>query len=243
MSSFFGITSASDMSAFAGMLNTKSTSSASDSGDAVSGLLSSASSGDLALIRSGAYKKLLSAYYKKQSSVQVPSEDKAERVKLSKANSDAKSLSDSVKALSTTDFTEDNRADIKEKLKSLIKDYNDVIDSASEVEDPSVLRNALWMTQNTAANAGLLKDVGITIGKGNKLSLDEAKFDAASMNTMKTLFSGFGSFIERMGSKADGIASNAIAAVTGTRVSASAYSSKGKAYETVPTKSVVDDLA
>ena len=60
----------------------------------------------------------------------------------------------------------------------------------------------------------LLSKVGITIGKGNKLELDEDALKKANISTLKSLLMGHGSFTDKFSQKADSIskvASNAAA--------------------------------
>lgn len=185
--------------------------------------------GDMALIRSGAYKKLLNAYYKndaKSGGSETKSVDEAERKNLVIAKDSASSLKTSAKALMDSTISDENREDIKEKMKTFIKDYNSMLDAGSEVDDQAVLRNTLWMTQMTSKNGGLLSDVGISVGTDNKLSLDEEKFDKASMTTLNSLIKGTDSFFGRVASKADNIALlSAKSATDGT--SAALYTRKG----------------
>ena len=60
-------------------------------------------------------------------------------------------------------------------------------------------------TSSTKANSRLLSEVGITIGKENKLELDEDKLKNANISTLKTLFTGTNSFADRIAQKADAI--------------------------------------
>lgn len=62
---------------------------------------------------------------------------------------------------------------ITKAVKSFIEDYNDVVKEAGESNTKDVLRNAAWMTGMTDKSSNMLAKIGITIGKGNKLELDE----------------------------------------------------------------------
>lgn len=198
--------------------------------------------GDLALIKSGAYKKLLSAYYKneKSSAAKNTEPDKAEKIKLVTAKSDASKLKAGAEALKKTELTEENRDNIKEKLQSFVDGYNALIDSGSAVDTQSVLRNELWMTQMTAKNAGVLEDIGIKIGTDNKLSIDDEKFAKAQLTTMKTLFQGNDSYMGRVAARASSIESIAKAdASKGTH--ASAYTNTGE-YESFDVSAAINKL-
>ena len=67
--------------------------------------------------------------------------------------------------------------------------------------------------------------MGITIGKGNKLGLDEDTLKKANIITLKSLFTGAGSFADKISQKAGSLSSaaaNATAKVKGTT-----YTNKG----------------
>lgn len=233
MSSIFGIGSSTD---------TTSTNTIGSLTSTVLGGTSGSALGDMALIRSGAYRKLLNAYYKNESSSQAKNTevDKGEKVKLVSAKGDASALSSVAGKLMNTELTEENRESIKENLNAFVDSYNKLVDSGSAVDTASILRNTLWMTQRTSKTSGLLSDIGVTVGTDNKLKFDEEKFSEASLSTMKTLFNGVDSFMGKVVSKADTIATLAgKTAATGTH--ASAYTFSGN-YDDVSVSSMIDTL-
>ena len=65
------------------------------------------------------------------------------------------------------------------------------------------------------SNENILSKIGITIGKGNKLELDEEVLKKADISTLKTLFTGYNSFADKISMKANSI-SNAAARSSGT---------------------------
>lgn len=199
-----------------------------------------ASLGDYSLIQSGAYKKLLKAYYSKQESPVQTENEKTEKINLSSANSDASALNSSVSKLMGNSISEDNRENIKKDIKSVIEKYNNLVDSASKVDNTSVLRQALWMTQGTSAVSATLSDIGVTIGEGNKLSLDEEKFDKAALTSMKTLFEGKDSYMGKLLSRSNLIATASKNAVTGSS-SASNYTNSAD-YKSVELGNIIDTL-
>lgn len=196
--------------------------------------------GDYSLIQSGAYKKLMKAYYSTKNEVAAETDEsvKKEKMDLSTADQDAQALNSSVSKLMSIEVSEDKRDDLKSALKDVIKDYNKLIDSGSEVDDTSVLRNVLWMTQGTSKNGGILQDIGVKIGEGNKLELDEEKFDKVNLSNIETLVKGFDSYMGRLASRAAKIASAAVNAVTES--TASAYTRSGSSYSSVSVNSVID---
>ena len=235
-----------DYNIFNSLTGASSSKKSSDSASALSGAFGSMVSGssalgDYSLIQSGAYKKLLNAYYGRNnnSTKTVNEEDKAEMIKLNTANSDASALNSSVSKLMGINISEDNRESLKESLKSVVENYNSVIDSASEVDTTSVLRQALWMTQGTSANSATLTDIGLSVGENNKLTFDEEKFDRADLAVVKSLSSGTSSFMGRLSSRSSQIASAALNALTGT--SGSAYN-KSAGYTGSNSKSFIDTL-
>ena len=110
---------------------------------------------------------------------------------------------------------------ITKAVKSFVKDYNDVVEQAGNSDSKDVLRNAVWLTGMTGATGKTLSKIGITIGKGNKLELDEETLKKSDISTLKTLFSGYNSFADKVSVKANGIM-NAAARSIGT------YKSNGK---------------
>lgn len=109
---------------------------------------------------------------------------------------------------------------ITKAVKTFVDDYNSVVEQAGNSETKNVLRNAAWMTGITEKAGNLLSKVGITIGKGNKLEFDEEglkkkttlgesgiEFD--NISTLKSLFTGYGSFASQIEQKASAISSAA----------------------------------
>lgn len=98
---------------------------------------------------------------------------------------------------------------ITKAVRSFINDYNYVVEEAGESNTKSVLRNAVWMTEMTDKYSTLLAKIGITVGRGNKLELNEDSLKEAKISTLKTVFTGYNSFAEKISQKAAGIFSAA----------------------------------
>ncbi|MBQ8914515.1 MAG: flagellar filament capping protein FliD [Lachnospiraceae bacterium] len=198
---------------------------------------------DYAAIKNGSYKKLAKKYYASDS-VKTESEAKAETKKLGLVQTGADSLSSSLSALSKSSLYEKKKISSKDEttgetsekedydwkaitsaVKSFIDNYNDTIGDAADTNLAGVLRNAMHMTSSVKANSKLLLEVGITIGKENKLELDEDKLKEANISTLKTLFTGSNSFADNLTQKSAAI-SKAISN------SASSYTSSGSALPT-----------
>ena len=178
---------------------------------------------DYALIKKGAYGKLMKAYYanekaeKKSAGADSPQ-------KLAIMGTSANSLSSSAQKLTESSLWQKKTITEKDEItgetvekedydwdsitkavKAFADDYNDVVDNAVESNSKDILRNAAWMTKTTSVNANLLSKVGITIGKGNKLEVDEEKLKKANVSDLKTLFSGPNSYASKMQAKGSAI--------------------------------------
>ncbi len=214
---------------FSSLLGTSNTSSSAN-------LLS-----DYAAIKNGSYGKSLKAYYAKQNAESATSGDSVQSLTLMRSNADAlkksaDALNDSSlwekKMITKTDEETGEEIEVEDydwdaitkAVQSFIEDYNDVVKAAGDSETKNVLRNAVWMTGITDSTQKLLSSVGITIGKGNQLELDEDALKEANINTLKSLFTGSGSFADKISQKASSIgraAANAAAGTNGTTYTSS----------------------
>lgn len=202
---------------------------------------SSFSLSDYASIKNGSYGKLLKAYYAKQDTEKLSGMgDSSQKLTLMKSGAD--SLKRSADALGDTSLWEKKKIKKKDEatgeeaeeedydwkaitkaVKSFIEDYNDVVEDAGTSSTKDVLRGAVWMTGMTDKNSNMLSKIGITIGKGNKLELDEEALKKADISTLKSVFTGYNSFAAKVSRKAAGI-SNAANKAGATYTSSGAYS-------------------
>lgn len=174
---------------------------------------------DYAAIKNGSYGKLLKAYYAKQDAEKTSGGDSVQKSTLMKSGADA--LKKSADALNNSELWEKKDFDaITKAVKSFVEDYNDVIKQAG---DSDVLRNAVWLTGMTEANENILSKIGITVGKGNEIELDEEVLKKADIQTLKSVFTGYNSFADKVSMKANSI-SNAAARTSGTYKSNGTYS-------------------
>ena len=210
--------------------------------------------GDYGLMRSGSYSKLVKAYYKNMDSSES---DTTVTTNLVNARDMAKSLKSSAESLMKMNFdkvtktakdadgndtttTDYDRDSLYKAASEFVESYNEVLDSALKVDNESVLRRAVSMTNRTELSSNLLKDAGITIGDNNKLSIDEDAFKKADMAVIKTLFKGNNSYASRVAADASSIANlsgNAASTATGNR----SYQADGS-YTQVNTSSMYDSL-
>ena len=210
MSSIFSINGAGTMF-FADSSNSTQNSASSIFGN-TSSLL-----GDYAMIKSGGYKKLLTAYYasqKKDSTASGSSTSSASDSKsaLLEVKTNSTKLKESLSKLSDSSLYEKktdkdgnkdyDRDAITSAVKGFVEAYNNYVDSSSKVDSTGILRRSVSMVNNTSANSVLLSKSGISIGKDNKLTLDEDTLKKTDVNVLKTLFSGVGSLGDTISSKA-----------------------------------------
>ena len=106
------------------------------------------------------------------------------------------------------------------------------------------MRDASWMTEITERAGNLLSKVGITIGAGNKLEFDEealkktttlgeSSVEMNNISTLKTLFTGYGSFADKIAQKAQGISRAAANATAKASALGSAYTKNGAYSDTL----------
>ena len=190
-------------------------------------------------IRSGSYGKLLSAYYKKMNSGDSATEAiQKETANRQLVGGNASSLKSAAKTLSKMNFADASEEDSLKAIKSFVSSYNSVIDTADDVNSKSILRNAVWMTNITKKSAGLLNELGISVGKDNKLTLDETKWAGANTSTKTALFNGRQGFAEKMIYKASQMTNSSAEKASFT---ASAYKNNGD-YTKVNAQSMYEDL-
>lgn len=207
--------------------------------------------GDYYMIKNGTYKKLLKSYYAQDKSEKSDAKDSTKKTAdkdLTLMKDAAGSLEKSAEALKTKalwekkEFTTKDEATGEEKtttdydwdsitkaVKSFVDDYNAAIDKAADSDNNTVLRSASRMTGTTKSMAKLLEAVGITIGKGNKLEVDESKLKEARITTLTTLFRGSNSYADRISQRSAEIAGIR----TGRSRAASTYTSSGAYADTI----------
>lgn len=210
--------------------------------------------GEYSMIKSGAYKKLLRSYYKNSTDTSSKTDSKADSTtkdnsvetgKLLTVKTDSSALKEAADKLGDRSLYQPTGKDengrdvydmdkIKKNVKDFIKTYNSYIDSSSSVDTKGVLSKSLSIVKNTASNEKLLKSIGIKIGEGNKLSLDEEKFDEANISTLYSIFTGRFSYGGVVADKA-GETYSAANSASYSNTGASSYTYKGS-YSVMGTK-------
>ncbi|MCR5768498.1 MAG: hypothetical protein K6G45_08420 [Lachnospiraceae bacterium] len=197
---------------------------------------------DYAMIKNGSYTKLLKAYYAQEKAQKTTGAgDSQPKLTLMAGSAGAMAKSASVLTQNSlwekkifTDKDEETGEEVKrtdydwnaitKAVKAFVEDYNSTVDGAGESNTKDVLRHGAWMTKTTSKNEGMLGKVGISIGKGNKLELDEEKLKNANIADLRTMFVGRGSYADQMTSKGNSIA-NAAARAGGAYTNKGSYSS------------------
>lgn len=237
--------------------------------------------GDYAMIKSGTYKKLLTAYYKTE---RVSSESSDSETTTKKSNrydrfaekkqmeaqakkseennkyvtirNEAGDLRTSAYALNSYTLYREKTAEdgttsydrdgIKKAVKSFVTDYNNLLTASSKVDSANmasgVASGISGLMKQTKSNEAALNAIGISIGKDNKLVLDEEKLGSADINSISSLFKGTSSYGNSVSTKASEIARQAnTTAFNATRTSSS-YSQRGNYSVTGYTNNILDQF-
>ena len=189
-------------------------------------------------IRSGSYGKLLSAYYDKMGRDEATEAIQKETANRQLVGGNASTLKSAAKNLSKMDFSKATDEESLKAAKEFVSAYNSVIDTADDVNSKGILRNAVWMTNIMKKSAGLLGELGITIGENNQLTLDETKWTQASKTTKASLFNGRQGLAEKMIYKASQMTN---ASAEKASYTASAYKDNGD-YTKVNAQSIYEDM-
>lgn len=180
--------------------------------------------GDYSSIKNGSYGKLLKAYYAKQEKTYKADEADDNKGVYTRVKSNASALAKDADALTSSSLyakgsfkvtkkdgsTEDSDYDldnIYEKVSSFVKSYNSTVNSGASIDSGAVSTRTLSLVHLTSKNSNLLKSVGISISSDGNLSIDEDKFKSADINSIKSLFSGSGSYADTVANKANVISS------------------------------------
>ena len=217
---------------------------------------------DYAMIKNGSYGRLMKSYYAKQDADKLSQYgDSAKTLTLMRSGADA--LQKSADALGDASLYEKKKFTRKDEktgeeievedydwdaitkaVKTFVDDYNFVVEQAGKSETKNVLRNAAWMTGITEKTGNLLSKVGITVGAGNKLEFDEealkkkttlgkSSIELDNIPTLKSLFTGYGSFADKIAQKAQGISRAAANAAAKASSAGSIYTKRGSYSDTL----------
>ncbi len=143
----------------------------------------------------------------------------------------------------TTSYDRDG---IKNAVKSFVTDYNNLLTASSKVDSnimaSGVSSSISSLMKQTKSNEAALNAIGISIGKDNKLVLDEEKLGSADISAISSLFKGSNSYGNSVSTKASEIARQAnTTAFNATRTSSS-YSQGGRYSVTGYTNNILDQF-
>ncbi len=167
-------------------------------------------------IKSGAYKKALTAYYAKtdtdstKTSVKNNIKDKTTSISSdsTKTLTAIKSSSDDLKKISGELVTKGkdsvfkkSQEDVYKKVEEFANSYNKVLSNAKESSSSNIKNTLSNLKTYTSANKKMLNKIGVSISDDGSLSVDKEKFMAADMSDIKSVFNGTGSYAYYVQSK------------------------------------------
>ena len=200
--------------------------------------------GDYASLKNGSAAKLYKAYYAKEDANSKEAKNSistTEKNAYTSIKSAAEGLSEAVDKLSSKSLYEkgefkktgkdgsqtDSEYDfdkIYDAVSDFIKNYNTMVKNGTS-EDLSGLNNVtVRMLKNTKTNSGALESIGISVGNDGTLSINRDKFNSSEISTIKSLFSGSGSFADSTASRAGIVKNTAVNKLSVSKV----YNAEGK---------------
>lgn len=190
--------------------------------------------GDLAMMRSGVYTKLMRSYVseltddtdasettkkastdtfknsvsEKMQDLRTPKPVTAESENnkaLSNIKSASKELETAANSLREMDFETSTRDELYDATKKFVDSYNSVVKSAAKTDNVSVTKSVQWMKDDTKAHEKMLAKAGISVGKDGTLSLDEEKFKAANLSDLEFELGKNSSVVSKSAYRATGL--------------------------------------
>lgn len=177
---------------------------------------------DYAQIKNGSYRKLMKSYYSQQKEIDSPKkntsgsvtakkEQYVDKTGLSNVKKEADGMKAAAETLGKVDLWEktDGKYDtekITNAVKKFASEYNDVVSQGDKVNSTAVSQSMRYMKSMTNTMSKALAKVGVNVGTDGKLTVDEEKIKNADMGSVKSLFSGGGSYGAQMVDKASEIA-------------------------------------
>lgn len=153
-------------------------------------------------VRSPSYKKKMLEDFKKAFSGENSGEVGTAESE-AKLSSSAKDLNKYASSLASTNFsTWTNKTDA---VKSFVEKYNSEMDSLADATSTADLGRQATMINTTKKYSSALEKLGVTIGEGNKLSINEDVLKRASDKEARLLLSGDYSYASKLGMSTTGI--------------------------------------
>ena len=168
-------------------------------------LFTSINLSDYNSIKTGTYGKLLKAYYKKEdvedTTSKKPAVNKVEESsvkELKEVQTEANGLRDSATALmqkgSKSVFKDEDMKKVYSAVSDFVSDYNSVVEKGKETDSKALIRGAEGLVNLAKDYEKELNEMGITIDKNNKLTMDKDTFMKTDISKVKDLFNGQNSF-------------------------------------------------
>lgn len=171
-------------------------------------LFSSINLSDYNSIKTGSYGKLLKAYYKKEdtdtsndTATKKPSVGKVEESsakELKEVQIEANALRDSAGALmqkgSKSVFRNEDMDKVYSAVSDFVNDFNAVVEKGVKSDSKAIIRGAEGLVTLAKDYEEELNQMGITVDKNSKLTLDKNTFMNADISKVKNLFNGQNSF-------------------------------------------------
>lgn len=163
---------------------------------------------DYASIKNGSYGKLLKAYYaetegstsdtnslvKNAASKYSDKEEKVKKQNLNDIQSSANELGSSAAALmergSKSVFKNKDMEEVYTAVSEFTKDYNALLDKVEDTKSSAVTKVAEKLSDVMEGYEEQLKEMGITIGEDQKLTIDKKTFVASDVDKAKELWNG-----------------------------------------------------
>ncbi len=138
--------------------------------------------------------------------------------------------------VSTSTYGYDMKA-IQDAVTTFVNDYNNLMNQGSTSSATSVSGKMSYMNNLTNLNKDKLAEIGITVGKAGRLTVDEKKLKEADASTVKSVFNGTGSYAQQIYAQANltGVAAEKEAERVGSIVTSSSSSSSTSSSTSIST--------
>lgn len=177
-------------------------------------------------VRTGTYSKALKSYYGRNNQTTAMQKNKtlnkynygmyALENGLSSVSKESTELSAAAKKLTNTGRDglfashENYNADAAYQAASdFVTNYNETLDAVNRLSNVSVSSAAGSMARMTGVMTGSLDEIGITVGKDGRMSINEEAFKNAGFDKVKSMLGTNGSFARIIGSSAQRLGSAA----------------------------------
>lgn len=181
---------------------------------------------DYGLVKSGAYGKLMKAYYAEDKTFESASKIVSEDVKkASSKNTASESYGKVAEAAGSVQSSiekirkasEEDTDLLVSAVKSFVKSYNSMIEAAADkevVNDSSISSRITVLSSLSNGYTEKMDSMGLMAGKGGKIEIDEDKLKAAKASDIKDLFAEKSSYGYSVSVSAGMVQSNASYAAT-----------------------------